>query len=194
MILESNRAKQYNSMTLASFADSQLTDAIRMLAQDASTDPKVKKKLLAVLASWHAQFKDDPSMSLVANLYRQSKSSDAQARTRAEGLVLSTGGVEYDSEFIEKKRREEREKRERKEEEKRKSREHKEAEKARLKAEEEARRKKAAQPKSKRKPFNFEQVSSICLCLLSMLIIRICRRNLRFSIPLLEHPRRLTIW
>ena len=53
------------------FADGQLTDALRHLATDPMTDKKVKKKLLLVLASWHEQFKGDPSMNMVANLYKQ---------------------------------------------------------------------------------------------------------------------------
>lgn len=53
----------------ASFADHQLTDALKNLAADPATDHKVKKKLASVLAAWHLQFKDDPSMTLVANLY-----------------------------------------------------------------------------------------------------------------------------
>ncbi|KAH8099290.1 hypothetical protein BXZ70DRAFT_290826 [Cristinia sonorae] len=141
----------------SSFADSQLTDAIKSLAQESATDPKVKKKLLAVLASWHSQFKDDPSMSFVANLYKQCKPADTATRMRLEANVLNTGGLDYDGEYIERKRREEREKREKKEEEKRKLKEAKEAEKAKLRQEEEARRRKATQSKSKRKPFNFEQ-------------------------------------
>lgn len=35
------------------------------------TDEHVKRKLMAVLASWHRQFKDDPKMSTVSGLYAQ---------------------------------------------------------------------------------------------------------------------------
>lgn len=141
-----------------------------MLATESTTDPKVKKKLIAVLAAWHAQFKDDPSMSLVAGLYNQYKPAVPHARP---AHPVSPPATEYDNENYERKRREERERRERKEEErrerkederrekedeKRKAKEAKEADKARLKAEEEARRKKATQPKTKRKAFNFEEV------------------------------------
>lgn len=51
-----------------------------MLANDSSTDPKVKKKLVSVLGAWHSQFKDDPSMSLVANLYNLVKPATASRR------------------------------------------------------------------------------------------------------------------
>ncbi|KAG6821395.1 hypothetical protein H0H93_014192 [Arthromyces matolae] len=56
---------------ISSFADGQLTDAIKNLSADHSADKKVRKKLLAVLASWHEQFKSDPSMSAIAGLYKQ---------------------------------------------------------------------------------------------------------------------------
>ena len=57
-------------MHSATFADGQLTDAIKHIASDPSTDARVRKKLVSVLASWHRQFEGDPKMSLVANLYR----------------------------------------------------------------------------------------------------------------------------
>jgi hypothetical protein len=39
------------------------------MAGDPVSDQRVKKKIMAVLASWHNQFKDDPKMQLVAGLY-----------------------------------------------------------------------------------------------------------------------------
>ena len=57
----------------ASFADNQLTDAIRHLAADPGLDHKVRRKLTAVLASWYREFKDEPNMSIVANLYRTTR-------------------------------------------------------------------------------------------------------------------------
>ncbi|KAG6862158.1 hypothetical protein C0995_004240 [Termitomyces sp. Mi166 len=56
---------------ISNFADEQLTDAIRNLSADHSVDKKVRKKLMAVLASWQEQFKSDPSMSVIAGLYKQ---------------------------------------------------------------------------------------------------------------------------
>ncbi|KAI0077440.1 hypothetical protein K474DRAFT_1661700, partial [Panus rudis PR-1116 ss-1] len=124
-----------------SFADSHLIDAIKHLAHDPSTDPKVKKKLLSVLAAWHAQFKDDPSMSMVSSLYRQCR--PAAAHTQQMQTLHSAGlDMTYENE---KKRQEERERKEKEKEEKRKAKE-----KARLEAE---KKKKAV----KRKPFNFEE-------------------------------------
>ncbi|KAI0778319.1 hypothetical protein BD413DRAFT_704774 [Trametes elegans] len=132
-----------------SFADHQLTDALRNLSADPATDHKVKKKLASVLAAWHIQFKDDPSMALVANLYKQCKVGHA---SRPSGDRRIDGSLGLDDDYLERKRREE-EARKKKEEEKRKAKEEKE----RRKREEEERKRKAAQPKPKRKPFNFEQ-------------------------------------
>lgn len=67
---------------IATFADGQLTDAIKHLATDPATDAKVKRKLMNVLASWHTQFKDDPSMSFVAGLYKQYKPADRRSRSK----------------------------------------------------------------------------------------------------------------
>jgi hypothetical protein len=55
----------------ASFADAPLVDRIKLAAGDPHTDPRVKKKLMSVLASWYRQFKDDPRMQNVAGLYRK---------------------------------------------------------------------------------------------------------------------------
>ncbi|KAF9809064.1 hypothetical protein IEO21_07601 [Rhodonia placenta] len=140
-----------------SFADSQLTDAIKMLASDGSTDPKVKKKLVAVLTAWYTQFKDDPSMTLVANLYK----SCGLGHTGGHRPTRSS--VQYDAEELRRleererekeKEREEREaERRRKEDEKRKAKEEKE----KRKREEEGKRKAARSGKVQRKPFDFEQ-------------------------------------
>ncbi|KAH9858061.1 hypothetical protein C2E23DRAFT_802525 [Lenzites betulinus] len=139
-----------------SFADHQLTDAIKNLASDPGTDHKVKKKLTSVLAAWHLQFKDDPSMTLVANLYKQCRVANHRTSTDRRALDNVNAGLGVDPEYVERKRREE-EARKREEEtrkaEKRKAKEDKE----RRKREEEERKRKAAQPKPKRKPFNFEQ-------------------------------------
>ncbi|KAI0698394.1 seryl-tRNA synthetase [Cerioporus squamosus] len=138
-----------------SFADSQLTDALKHLATDPGTDQKVKKKLASVLAGWHRQFKDDPSMALVAKLYDQCKiarSDRANADKRAIENV--NAGLGLDVDYMMVRRKEEELARKKKEEEKRKAKEEKER---RKREEEEERRRKASQPKTKRKPFNFEQ-------------------------------------
>jgi hypothetical protein len=36
---------------------------------DPMIEPRVKRKIMSVLASWHRQFKDDARMQLVAGLY-----------------------------------------------------------------------------------------------------------------------------
>ncbi|TFY72806.1 hypothetical protein EVG20_g226 [Dentipellis fragilis] len=132
------------------FADGQLTDAIRHLASDPLTDPKVKRKLIGVLASWQRQFKDDRSMATVAGLYRQCHGAKQESREHADH--------EREREREQEKRRQE-EKNVR-EEAKRKAKLEKEAEKER----ERERLKKAAEAKKRpakdtirRKPFNFEE-------------------------------------
>ncbi|CAE6466174.1 unnamed protein product [Rhizoctonia solani] len=55
----------------SSFANDQLVDRIKLMSQDPMTDEHVKRKLISVLASWHRQFKDDPKMHTVSNLYVQ---------------------------------------------------------------------------------------------------------------------------
>ena len=136
----------------ASFADTQLIDALKGLAHDPSTDSKVRKKLMSVLASWHLQFKDQPSMSTVAGLYRQSKPSEIARNRLYNDPVLQSAGLDPHGE-IERRRREEKEKerqkREKEKEEKRAAKEAKE------KARADAKRKGQG---VKRKPFNFEQV------------------------------------
>ncbi|CAL1694031.1 unnamed protein product [Somion occarium] len=135
-----------------SFADSQLLDAIKSIAHDPTTDPRVRKRLLSVVASWHAQFKDDPSMATVSNLYRQCKPADSYNRHRSTDPVLQAAGLDPHGEYERRKleeRERERERKERKEEEKRKAKEAKE--KARAGA------RRQAKSMNKRKPFNFEQ-------------------------------------
>ncbi|KAH9004035.1 hypothetical protein EDB86DRAFT_3207577 [Lactarius hatsudake] len=68
----------------STFADGQLTDALKNLATDPTTDPKVKKKVLAVLGSWSRQFKDDRSAAAIAGLYRQVKPAEPPQTEREE--------------------------------------------------------------------------------------------------------------
>ena len=144
----------------ASFADSHLVDAIKHLATDPGTDPKVQRKTIAILASWHRSFADDRSMANVAGLYRQ---------------VKPAGPPKPDPEVLRQKREEEIRRREeelhRREELERKAREEEEArklakvrakqDKERQKAEQEERKRKAKAPKTTaqtRRRFNFEEV------------------------------------
>lgn len=107
---------------------------------DSMIEQKVKKKLTRILAAWHAQYKNDPSMKTVANLYKQPK-SDAHSMWRPDAQTPKDEELEAA-------------KRKSKEEARRKAKE--EAE--RLKREEKKKRESAGKPKSKRKPFNFEEV------------------------------------
>ncbi|KAI0275053.1 hypothetical protein BC834DRAFT_27905 [Gloeopeniophorella convolvens] len=134
-----------------SFADGQLTDALRHLATDSATDPKVKKKVLAVLASWHRQFKDDRSLAGIAGLYRQVKPAEPPRRPEVNRDALERERAERE--------REAEQKRMAKEEAKRKAKED------RLRLEEEAKKKKTASkaPKTVRKAFNFEQEKPLVL-------------------------------
>ena len=131
-----------------------LTDALKHLASDPGTDPKVKKKLAAVLAGWKRQFSDDPSMALAARLFDQCKLAQTD-RVNADKKAMDNfhAGLGFDAEYMERKRKEE-EARKKHDEEKRKAKE----EKQRRKREEEEKRRKTSQPKPKRKPFNFEEV------------------------------------
>jgi hypothetical protein len=81
------------------------------LASDPSTDTKVRKKILSVLASWKMQFDSDPSMSLVAGLYQQCKprSSREKEKEREREDVVSAD-EERRREKAEKKKREKKEK------------------------------------------------------------------------------------
>jgi hypothetical protein len=143
---------------IATFADGQLTDALKHLATDSGTDPKVKKKLLSVFASWHSQFKTDPSMTLVAGLYRQYRPADKPPRQKAadtevEQLFTKMGvgkatGMDPGmiSEYERRREKEERDSAKRKA---------KEAKEKAKRAEEDAKRKKT---RSRRQPFDFEKV------------------------------------
>ncbi|OBZ68405.1 Protein lsb5 [Grifola frondosa] len=137
-----------------SFADSQLTDAIRGLSSDATTDPKVKKKLLSVLVGWHNQFKDDPSMTLVANLYKQCKGPEVRTHTQKPSYDDPQFSFDSNIASYERKKKEDAEKKEK--EEKRKAKEEKE----KRKKEEQRRKRKATQSKVDRKAFNFEEEKS----------------------------------
>jgi len=97
----------------------------------------VRKKVLAVLASWSRQFKDDRSAAGIAGLYRQVKPT----------------GSEGNREVLAERERESEKRRKEKEGAKRKAKE---------KRLDEARSKKAAsRAATSRKQFNFEQVCGL---------------------------------
>lgn len=122
------------------FADGQLTDALRHLASDSATDKKVKRKLLLVLGSWHEQFKGDPSMSMVSGLYKQYR--PVERRPIEEDPV-------YGAHLQRQREKEEAKARARKEKE--------EAKEKRRNEEEEARVRARNKNRPRRAPFNFEQ-------------------------------------
>lgn len=116
--------------------DDQLIDAIKHLASDPVADTKVKKKLLSILASWSTQFKNDPSLSTIAGLYRRSHGRSESADPH---FLYSTGVFPHKAAAKKQAKHEKEDSKER----------------AR-KADEEARQKKN---RSRRGPFNFEAVS-----------------------------------
>ncbi|GLB35941.1 putative VHS domain containing protein [Lyophyllum shimeji] len=124
-----------------SFADGHLTDALKNLSWDSSTDKRVRRKLTLVLASLHEQFNDDPSMSVVAGLYHQ---CGADARRRREQEITHFVGMPEDKKKQEKDEARQRAKKE------------KEQAKARKK-EEERQRQRQGQNQSQRTPFVFEK-------------------------------------
>ncbi|PBL00503.1 hypothetical protein ARMGADRAFT_1006695 [Armillaria gallica] len=121
-----------------SFADGQLTDALKHLASDSYADKRVKKKLVLVLKSWHEQFQSDPSMTMFSNLYSQT----VRDRPHVTDTYLDP---EVQQRKVEEAKRKAQEKAEAKE---------------RQKLEEEKRKeekRKKNQPKPKRAPFDFEK-------------------------------------
>ncbi|KAJ7193390.1 hypothetical protein GGX14DRAFT_589471 [Mycena pura] len=131
------------------FADGQLTEALKHLANDSSADKKVKKKVLLVLASWKEQFKNDPSMSAVAGLYSQTK-HERQERINQVDAVF--GGGIPDVEALER-------------ESKRKAKLERERAKEMQRLEEAERRRSEKERKNrpKRLPFDFETEKPLVL-------------------------------
>ncbi len=170
---------QFLRSHIGSFADGQLTDALKHLATDYTADPKVRKKVLAVLASWSRQFKDDPSAAGIAGLYRLVKTAQSSSRNVSEANreVLAT-------EFaLDDRPRESERRRREKEVAKRKAKEKKRLEEARS-------QKAASRTVTSRKQFNFEQVCVVffpCTCPPGQVlthILMIYRRSLRCSLQL----------
>lgn len=88
----------------ASFADDMLTDALKQITADPSGDPRVKKKVLLVLASWEQQYKSDPQMAHVAGLYRQCKQHRITQQQTIDNVVTSLGLPNQESEATRRKR------------------------------------------------------------------------------------------
>jgi len=79
----------------STFADGHLTDAFKNIAIDPNADKRVKKKLILVLASWRDQFSSDPSMTLVAGLYKQCR---GEGRRMSQQELSDTIGLQLTSE------------------------------------------------------------------------------------------------
>ncbi|KAF7303267.1 VHS domain protein [Mycena kentingensis (nom. inval.)] len=122
------------------FADGQLTDALKHLATDSSTDKKVKKKVIAVLASWADQFRNEPRMSAVAGLYKQTRHDRQERTNHMEALGLPD--VEAMEREAKRKAKQEAKEKARLEEEERRKRD---------------KREKERKNKPKRPPFDFEK-------------------------------------
>ena len=122
-----------HSRPIAACMDDQLVDAIKHLASDPTADTKVRRKLLSILASWNNEFKNDPSLSTIAGLYRQCRRSHARSES-ADAQIRSTPN---DKDVAKKRAKQDAKERARK-------------------AEEEARQKKN---RPRRASFNFEAVS-----------------------------------
>ncbi|KAF9040439.1 hypothetical protein BDZ89DRAFT_1100184 [Hymenopellis radicata] len=110
----------------SSFTDGQLTDAIKHLASDSTTDRR----------SWHDQFQSDPSMHIFSSLYVQA----ARDRPHATESMVDP---EAQKRKLEEARRKAQEKQEAKE-------------RARLEEEKRKKEKHAKKNRPKRTPFNFE--------------------------------------
>lgn len=128
------------------FADGQLTDTLKHLANDPGTDKKVKKRLLIVLASWNDQFKSEPSMASVAGLYKQTRRERDDRAQKLDSLGLP------DVEALER-------------EAKRKAKQQREKDKEQQRLEEIDRRRKEKEQKNKpkRAPFDFEKEKPLVL-------------------------------
>lgn len=126
------------------------------MAADTTLDPKVKRKLTSVLASWYRQFKSDPKMTLVANLYKTTKDETGQTLWAGSDAVKAQGAAQKErAERAERERVEAREREGReKEEMKRRGKEAKAAEKAQREAE----AARARQPVRPRKRFDYGKV------------------------------------
>ncbi|KAJ7246301.1 hypothetical protein B0H12DRAFT_1126609 [Mycena haematopus] len=130
----------------ATFADGQLVETIKHLANDQMTDKKVKKKLLLVLASWQDQSKSEPSMANLAGLYKQVRHDREERTQNLQAMALP------DVEAIEREAR-------------RKAKQEREQAKERQRLEEAERRRKEKERKSrpKRAPFDFEKEKPLVL-------------------------------
>jgi hypothetical protein len=79
------------------FADAQLIERIKLMSQDPLVDASVRRKLMRMLLSWHHQFRNEPSMRIVANLYSAcggGRKSDAQMKSEAAEAYRARKGLD----------------------------------------------------------------------------------------------------
>ena len=114
-----------------------------MIGADVTVNKRVKKKLVLVLSSWKEQYASEPSMALVAGLYKQCRVAE-----KREQNLYDLVGLNHEEEKRAVRKQEEKEER----------RKAKEAAKEKARKEEEERRRN--KNKTKRVPFNFERVSA----------------------------------
>ncbi|KAJ6520045.1 hypothetical protein C8R45DRAFT_953693 [Mycena sanguinolenta] len=128
------------------FADGQLIDTIKHLANDQMTDKKVKKKLVLVLVSWQDQFKSEPSMASLSGLYKQVRHDREERTEKLQVAALP------DPEALEREAR-------------RKAKQERERAKEQQRLDEAERRRKEKERKNrpKRAPFDFEKERPLVL-------------------------------
>lgn len=145
------RCIQVPTKISGTFADGHLTDAFKNIATDPNADKRVKKKLILVLASWRDQFSSDPSMTLVAGLYKQCR---GDGKRMGQQELADTIGLSLNSE--ETRRIE-------KEEMRKKGRQEKAA--------------KAQERQKKRTPFEFEKVFPFVISLVNRRLTRLLKER-----------------
>lgn len=153
------------------FVDAALIDRIKIMAGDPILDVRLKRKILAVLAGFHRQFKDDPKMQHVTGLYaacgggkkvtnlalsiveahaQGSKLTETSSQTPAKSIATeayTNRNLRYEREASERADRKARE------------RSAKDEAKEKLAQEKAAAKERAKKPAVRRVPFDFEAVS-----------------------------------
>ncbi|KAL8277961.1 hypothetical protein RQP46_009593 [Phenoliferia psychrophenolica] len=131
----------------ATFGNERLIDRIKLMAGDPMCDAAVKAKIMSVLGSWYRQFKDDPSMKLVASLYASCGGGKKTVSRTAATEAYENQQARYEREAAERA--------ERKAKERTLAQEKEDQKLAKELAAKDAKKKKKG-PVPKRAPFNFE--------------------------------------
>ena len=115
-----------------------MTDALKSLSNDSGADKRVKKKLLVVLGSWREQYKDDPSMSNVAGLYKHCRGEGRRVDQQEMATLMGLNLSEEEKKRIEKQEAKK---------------------KAKLERGQQAKKEEQDKRNKKRVPFDFEKVN-----------------------------------